>query len=176
MNKKLFLIPLSVVLVFVVFGCHKKEAPPPPPPPPPPVVEKKPEPVKVDSTEIWARQRAEKLAKAKSRIEAQTIYFDFDKSDVKPEYRSVLMDIAGVMKEFSDITVSIEGHCDERGTTAYNLALGERRANAAKQFLIDSGVPGSRIDAKSWGEEKPVAMGHNEGAWSKNRRDEFITR
>ena len=171
----MFLVfPLSVALVFIILGCHKKEAPPPPPPPPPPVVEKKPEPEKIDSTAIWARQRAEKLAKAKSEIEAKRIYFDFDKSDIKPEYRDVLLEIANLMKEFSEISIRIEGHCDERGTAAYNLALGERRCNSAKQFLIDAGVSADRIDTKSWGEERPVALGHNEAAWSQNRRDEFI--
>ena len=176
MNKKFVVFPLAaVVLLILALGCHKKEAPPPPPPPaPPPVVEKKPEPPKVDSTAIWARQRAEKLAKAKSEVAAKMIYFDFDKSDIKPEFRPVLMGIAGIMKEFSEINIRIEGHCDERGTGAYNLALGERRCNAAKQFLVDAGISASRLDTKSWGEERPAAMGHNEEAWSKNRRDEFV--
>ena len=174
MKKNFLVFPLAVfVLVIIALGCHKKEAPPPPPPPPP-VVEKKPEPPKVDSTAIWARQRAEKLAKAKSEIQARRIHFDFDKSDIKPEFRPVLMEIADIMKEFSAISLRIEGHCDERGTEAYNLALGERRANSARQFLIDSGVSGGRIDSKSWGEVRPAATGHNEDAWSQNRRDEFI--
>lgn len=174
MNKKFLVFPLAVfVLVIIALGCHKKEVPPPPPPPPP-VVEKKPEPVKIDSTAIWARQRAEKLAKAKSEIQAKRIHFDYDKSDIKPEFRPVLMGIASIMKEFSGINIRIEGHCDERGTEAYNLALGERRGNSARQFLIDSGVSGGRIDTKSWGEVRPAAEGHNEEAWSQNRRDEFI--
>ncbi len=174
MKKTCLVLPLFVALVFVVVGCHKKEAPPPPPPPPPPVVEKKVEPVKVDSTEILARIRAEKIAQAKRKIASERIYFDFDKSDIKPEFRSVLLGIADLMKEFSDLRIRIEGHCDERGTSAYNLGLGERRCNSAKTFMMDAGVAGHRIDTKSWGEERPVEMGHNEAAWSKNRRDEFI--
>ena len=174
MKKTCLVLPLFVALVFVVIGCHKKEAPPPPPPPPPPVVEKKAEPVKVDSTEILARIRGEKVAQAKRKIASERIYFDFDKSDIKPEFRSVLMEVAGLMKEFSELRVRIEGHCDERGTSAYNLGLGERRCNSAKTFMMDAGVAGHRIDAKSWGEERPAEMGHNEAAWSKNRRDEFI--
>ena len=160
-------------MVSVIIGCHKKEAPPPPPPPPP-VVEKKAEPEKIDSTAIWARQRAEKIARAKSQIAEKMIYFDYDKSDIKPEFRPVLSSIAELMKEFSDINISIEGNCDERGTAAYNLALGERRANAAKQYLMDAGISGSRLATKSWGEEKPAMEGHDEAAWSKNRRDEFM--
>ena len=155
----------------MMLGCHKKEAPPPPPPPPP-VVEKKPE-VKVDSTAIKARMRAEAVARAKSEINSSMIYFDYDKSEIKAEYRGVLSSVAAKMKEYSEIRITIGGHCDERGTAAYNLALGERRANAAKMFLTDAGVSSSRIDTKSWGEERPAMEGHNEAAWSKNRRDEF---
>jgi peptidoglycan-associated lipoprotein len=117
--------------------------------------------------------RAEALARAKSEVNQSMIYFDFDKSDIKNEYRSVLYGIAEKMKEFSEIRISIHGHCDERGTAAYNLALGERRANAAKKFLMDAGISGGRIDTRSWGEEKPAVEGHNEAAWAKNRRDEF---
>jgi peptidoglycan-associated lipoprotein len=155
----------------MMLGCHKKEAPPPPPPPPP-VVEKKPE-VKVDSTEIKARMRAEAVARAKSEINSSIVYFDYDKSDIRAEYRSVLSAIADKMKEYSEIRITVNGHCDERGTAAYNLALGERRANAAKMFLTDAGISDSRIDTKSWGEEQPAVEGHNEAAWSKNRRDGF---
>lgn len=173
--KKIFLVlPFFVALVLVVDGCQKKVAPPPPPPPPPPVVEKKPEPAPVDSTEILARIRREKLAQAKQKIASERIYFDFDKSNIKPEFRSVLEGIADLMKEYSELRIRIEGHCDERGTSAYNLGLGERRCNSAGQFLKDAGVTGDRIDTKSWGEERPAVLGHNEAAWSKNRRDEFI--
>ncbi len=175
MNKKVLPITLALALAFTVLGCQKKEvAPPPPPPPPPPVVEKKPEAVKVDSSAIWARQRAEKITQAKSSIEAKKIFFDFDKSNIKPEFVAPLNDVSGVMKEFSDVSIRIEGNCDERGTTAYNLALGERRANSARQFLIDGGVSASRIETKSWGKEKPVALGHDEESWKQNRRDDFF--
>lgn len=172
MTKKYLVLPLSAILLSMTIGCHKKEAPPPPPPPPP-VVEKKPE-VKVDSSAIKARVRTEALAKAKSEINQSTIYFDYDKSDIRDEYRSSLHAVVERMKEFSEIRLQISGHCDERGTAAYNLALGERRANAAKKFLKDAGISGSRIDTKSWGEEMPAVEGHNEAAWAKNRRDEFM--
>ena len=173
--KKIFLVlPFVVALVLVVVGCQKKVIPPPPPPPPPPVVEKKAEPAPVDSTEILARIRREKVAQAKQKIASERIYFDFDKSDIKPEFRPVLEGVADLMKEYSELRVRIEGHCDERGTDAYNLGLGERRCNSARQFLMDAGVAGDRMDAKSWGEALSAASGHNEAAWSKNRRDEFI--
>lgn len=172
MNKKYLVLPLSALLLSITIGCHKKEAPPPPPPPPP-VVEKKPE-VKVDSTAIKARMRAEALASAKSEINQSTVYFDYDKSDIRDEYRSALYAVVEKMKEYSEIRLQVDGHCDERGTAAYNLALGERRANAAKKFLTDAGISGSRIETKSWGEEKPAAEGHNDAAWAKNRRDDFM--
>ena len=174
MKNTLVVISFFVALILVAVGCHKKEAPPPPPPPPPPVVEKKPEPEPIDSTAILARIRREKVSQAKQKIAAERIYFDFDKSDVKPEFRSVLMGVADLMKDYPEVRIRIEGHCDERGTDAYNLGLGERRCNSAMQFLIDAGVAGDRIDSKSWGEARPAVMGHNEAAWSKNRRDEFI--
>jgi peptidoglycan-associated lipoprotein len=166
--------PLVIALFVVALGCHKKEVAPPPPPPPPPAVEKKPEAVKVDSTEILARMRAQQLAMAKQAIEAVKVYFDFDKSDVKAEFRSSLQEIARVMKEQPSVQIRIEGNCDERGTEAYNLALGERRANTAKQFLVDAGVDASRINTKSWGKDRPVAACNNESCWSQNRRDDFF--
>jgi len=158
-------------MMSMMLGCHKKEALPPPPPPPP-VVEKQAE-AKVDDSGAAARARAEAVARAKSEINSSMIYFDYDKSDIKSEYRSVLSAVADKMKEYSEISITIGGHCDERGTAAYNLALGERRANAAKMFLTDAGVSSSRIETKSWGEEMPAMEGSNEAAWAKNRRDEF---
>ena len=128
----------------------------------------------MDSTEILARIRREKLAQAKQKIASERIYFDYDKGNIKPEFRPVLEGIADLMKEYSELRIRVEGHCDERGTSAYNLGLGERRGNSARQFLSDVGVSGGRIDTKSWGEERPALLGHNEAAWSKNRRDEFI--
>ena len=173
MNKKFFALPIIMVALLVTAGCHKKEVPPPPPPPPP-VVEKKAEPVKVDNSAQLAKEKAERIAAAKKEVQSKTISFGYDKSELSADARSVLSVIAGILKENSEVSIRIEGHCDERGTGAYNVALGERRANAARLYLIDSGVSGSRIDTKSWGEERPVDSGHNEAAYSKNRRDEFV--
>jgi len=165
--------PIAALMFALVLGCHKKEVAPPPPPPAPPVVEKAPEPVKQDDSEMLARQRRERLTKAAEQIAAKIVYFDFDKSNIKPEYQSVLTEIAGIMKDNSELTLLVSGYCDERGTEAYNLALGERRATSAQEFLVNAGVAASRITSKSWGEENPVADCHNESCWSKNRRDEF---
>ena len=97
-------------------------------------------------------------------------YFDFDKSDLKPESKIVLKKKADFLRVYPSYSARIEGHCDERGTNEYNLALGERRANAIWKFLNTLGVSGDRLAAISYGEERPADPGHNESAWAKNRR------
>jgi peptidoglycan-associated lipoprotein len=99
-----------------------------------------------------------------------TIYFAFDRSDITAESRQVLLRQAAVLNQNPSATVTIEGHCDERGTVEYNLGLGERRANATKQGLIALGVAAGRINIISYGKERPVNAGHNEQAWAQNRR------
>ncbi|MFQ5514666.1 MAG: peptidoglycan-associated lipoprotein Pal [Myxococcota bacterium] len=111
-----------------------------------------------------------------SELELRSIYFDFDDDSLKEEARSVLRRHARVLAESSDLRVEIQGNCDERGSEEYNLALGMRRAEAAKRYLVDLGIPGSRLTTISFGEENPVVRGHNEAAWAKNRRDDFKVR
>ena len=98
------------------------------------------------------------------------IHFDFDKSDLKPHARSVLEAQAAWLKKNAAVDVTIEGHADERGTEDYNFALGERRANAAKTYLVALGISTSRIKITSYGKSRPVALGSNEAAWAQNRR------
>lgn len=105
----------------------------------------------------------------------ETTYFDFDRATVKASETSKVDAVAAKFKALSAAhDLLIEGHCDERGTEEYNRALGESRALALRQYLITAGVPASRVHTKSFGKDKPVAPGHNESAWSKNRRGEFI--
>jgi peptidoglycan-associated lipoprotein len=104
----------------------------------------------------------------------QPIYFDFDKYDLRPGDRETLNLNAMVLKDNSAVRIRIEGNCDERGTVEYNLALGERRASAARDYLINLGIDSDRISIISYGKERPKYSGHNEEAWSKNRRDDFI--
>lgn len=110
---------------------------------------------------------------AAQQISDGIIYFDFDKYDIKNEYREVLNQKAALMKQFPSIRVRIEGHTDERGTQEYNLALGERRAKAAYEFLVLSGVNPNQLEIISYGKERPVVEGSNEQAWAANRRDNF---
>jgi len=105
---------------------------------------------------------------------AEPIYFDFNRSEIKPEYREVMAAKADVMNEFPEMAIRIEGHCDERGTVEYNLALGERRAQVAKDYLVNAGIDPDRISTISYGEEQPAVDDSNESAWSQNRRDEFV--
>jgi peptidoglycan-associated lipoprotein len=101
------------------------------------------------------------------------IYFDFDKYNIKPEFRDVLKKNAEWLKANKGYKVRIEGNCDERGTDEYNMALGQRRADAAAKFLMNLGIAKDRIGTISYGKEKPICMEHNEACWSKNRRDDF---
>lgn len=107
-----------------------------------------------------------------TEIELQTVYFDFDKSNIRADARPTLRSNAEKLRS-SNARVTIEGHCDERGDEEYNLALGDRRANSVKRYLMDLGVPGSQMRTVSFGEAKPAVRGHDESAWRWNRRAEF---
>jgi len=103
----------------------------------------------------------------------KTIYFDYNKANIRPEYQPVLENISKWMAKKAEQQLLVEGHCDERGTDEYNLALGERRALAVRRYLVALGVSADRVHTISYGEEKPADPGHDEAAWSKNRRAEF---
>jgi len=102
------------------------------------------------------------------------IHFDFDKYDIRSGDAEILKENAALLMKHPTLKIQIEGHCDERGTSEYNLALGERRANSAKKYLVSLGMRADQISTISYGEEKPLDPGHNEEAWAKNRRDHFI--
>ncbi len=101
------------------------------------------------------------------------IYYDFDKANIKPDQRGRLADNARYVKE-NGVSIVIEGNCDERGTNEYNMALGERRAISAKKYMVNLGVDAGKIRTVSYGEEKPLNRGHDELAWSQNRRSDFV--
>ena len=104
----------------------------------------------------------------------KTIYFDFDKYNLLDDAKTALDRNAKALTDNPKMKIVIQGHCDERGTVEYNLALGEKRASAARDYLIRLGIDASRISVISYGKERPAAMGHDEDSWSKNRRDEFV--
>jgi len=108
-------------------------------------------------------------------FEERDIYFDFDKFNLVPEARKILAEKASFLNAHPEIKIKVEGHCDERGTREYNLALGERRAKSAQDYLIFLGINPARVSTISYGEEKPLDPTSNEEAWSKNRRAHFTT-
>lgn len=107
-------------------------------------------------------------------LKAQTVYFEFDRSTVRSEDYGKLAAVGDYLKSNPRNSLLIEGHCDERGTEEYNRSLGERRALALREYLANSGVNPARVVTKSFGEDRPVELGHDEAAWSKNRRGDFI--
>jgi peptidoglycan-associated lipoprotein len=108
------------------------------------------------------------------RFATETVYFDFDKSNIKPSELPKIRAVADAMLSMPGKAVSVEGHCDERGTEEYNRALGERRALSVREQLVQFGLNPDMIPTISYGEDRPVDPGHNEGAWARNRRAEFI--
>lgn len=104
----------------------------------------------------------------------KTVYFDFNSSSLRDDTRATLESNAAFLKSNPNVKVQIEGHCDERGGVQYNLALGERRAKAVREFMSSLGVDGKRMSTISFGKERPVAFGHDEEAWSKNRRANYV--
>jgi len=113
------------------------------------------------------------VARIPDAVMQEDIYFEFDKSTLTPAAQDNLMRKAEWLRENPDTMVTIGGHCDDRGTNEYNLALGDRRAESAKAFLVDLGIDASRLTTISYGEERPVDPRNNEEAWAKNRRDHF---
>ena len=122
-----------------------------------------------------ARVEEETIKEKASPVEMfKDINFDFDKFSLRPEAREILKQHADYLAKNRDVNVTIEGHCDEKGTSEYNLALGERRAKEALKYLKELGVSAKRMKTVSYGKEKPLDPGHNEEAWAKNRRDHFV--
>jgi peptidoglycan-associated lipoprotein len=113
-------------------------------------------------------------ATERAAFENEDVYFAYDSSALTPQAQDILRKKAGFLKSNPNAKVTIEGHTDERGTNEYNLALGEARARSAKAFLVDLGIPAARMATISYGEERPVAKGHTEEDWAKNRRDHFV--
>jgi len=106
----------------------------------------------------------------------QDILFDFDKSLIRDDAKPVMASVSGYLKKNKGTKLLIEGHCDERGTAEYNMALGDRRAESARKYLVSLGVPAGALSTVSFGKEKPLDPGHNEEAWTKNRRAHFVVK
>ena len=162
---------LAVTVAFAVSACRKdtqEEAEPAPVEPTPPPVTTVAAPDPRDYTD------ARNFDNPESLLSKRTIYFDFDKSDVKPEYRSIVAAHATYAGAHSSARITLEGHADERGTREYNLGLGERRGNAAKGVMSAGGARGDQLNVVSYGEERPVCRDSYEDCWWQNRRVEIV--
>jgi peptidoglycan-associated lipoprotein len=171
-------VELRAGLSFLL-GNHKAPPPAPAPQPeqrpapPPPRVEPTPPPARIDTTPKVNTDSIEAVNRAREALLAK-LYFDFDRSDLRDDQRSVLDAKLPVLQANPGVRIRIEGNADERGSDEYNMALGMRRAQTARKYLVDHGVDAARIDIVSYGEERPVCQEHDESCWSQNRRDEFV--
>jgi peptidoglycan-associated lipoprotein len=163
--KKAALVLLTVAIVVSAAACGKKPVTEPPPPPPRAEVA----PVVDEYARIKAMS-AEEIEKSGLLAE---VYFDYDKAEIREQDRAILAKDAETLKRFDFLRVTVEGHCDERGAVDYNLALGDRRAKAAYDYLVSLGVPADRLKVVSYGKEVPVCTQSNEECWQKNRRAHF---
>ena len=116
----------------------------------------------------------DKMNQDRQRLAANTVYFEFDRATIKPSETSKIEDVAKYLQGNPTHAVQVEGHCDERGTEQYNLSLGERRALSVREYLVTAGIQPERVFTISYGEARPAETGHNEAAWSKNRRGFFV--
>jgi peptidoglycan-associated lipoprotein len=145
-----------------------------PPAPPEPVVESEPVPVPPEPTIDSADNSNRSLDEINKQSPLQPVFYELDSAEMSAEAQATLAANAEVLKKNSTWVISIEGHCDERGTAEYNLALGERRALSARSYLVSLGIPAERMRTVSYGKEFPFDPNHNESAWAKNRRSHFV--
>jgi peptidoglycan-associated lipoprotein len=158
-----------VAASLIHWGCssQKKVATPPPPTPPPTQAETPPPPPPPPPAE---------KPTPPPQLSLQDAFFDFDDASLRPDAKAALENDAKYMEQNSSASVIIEGHCDERGSVEYNLALGERRARSAMEYLMSYGIASSRMTTISYGKERPFATGHDETAWAQNRRAHFVAK
>ena len=182
MKKNVWLAIVLVMILpamFFTVSCTKK------------VVQNEPEPMtqsevsKAPDKSAMEAEQAKRLQEDRLRAEAaareaaekafvnEIIHFSFDSALLSDQAQQILNSKADYLRVNSDVTVTVEGHCDARGTEAYNIALGEKRAESVKNFLVDLGISANRLNTVSYGEERPIAMGQDEASWAKNRRAQF---
>jgi peptidoglycan-associated lipoprotein len=178
-------IALSAALSIAAAGCHKKVPAPaptqpaptptapvtPPRPPAPPVAVPPPTVPALTEAEVFARKSVEQLNAEKP---LDDVFFDLDKASMRDDAKPALQKDADWLKKWTSVVVMLEGHCDARGSSEYNLGLGNRRANAVKDYLTSLGVPASRVTVVSKGKEQPFCTEANEGCWQQNRRGHFV--
>jgi peptidoglycan-associated lipoprotein len=159
----------AVAMLFSVAACasHPRPLPPGPPIPPPPVAAEPGVPAPPEAA-VSSRPLPGTVQDFVINI-GDRVYFDFDQAQIRDDAKPILTRQASWLEQYPDVRVRIEGNCDERGTRQYNLALGARRADAVREFLIGQGVNGGRISTISYGKERPIDTGHDEAAWARDR-------
>jgi peptidoglycan-associated lipoprotein len=167
MKRMLLLVLFGSLLTVALMNCGGEGPPPPPPEAPDTQVTVKPPTEPVDTT-------PPPPPPVLKESQLYTVHFEFDKYNLTTEAREKLDHNYDLLTQFPDAMIKLEGHCDERGTVEYNIALGEKRANAVKDYLVGRGINPSRLTTVSYGKERPVDPRHNEEAWAKNRRVEFV--
>ncbi|MDP3261326.1 MAG: peptidoglycan-associated lipoprotein Pal [Thermodesulfovibrionales bacterium] len=181
--KRIFLLFLAFVLVFVFAGCAKKAVTTPVEQEAPKETAQKAAPVEQKAEEpVMAKVEPKKVetVPVKEVTEAKSsqfgnILFDFDKYTIREDAKPTLKAVADWLIKNKDAKMILEGHCDDRGTNEYNLALGEKRAKSARDYIVSAGVTKNRLDTISYGEEKPLCKEQTEGCWQKNRRVQFVS-
>ena len=184
MNQRRMLLTLALIMAVAVGACGKKPAPiarptsptgagsgSTPPGPPQAVNEPIPVPPEPMAEDSLGSKPLDDLNRDSP---LKPVYFLLDSAELSGDAQAVLQENAGVLKKYASWQITIEGHCDERGSAEYNLALGERRALAARDYIVSLGVGANRVRTVSYGKEFPFEPGHQEGAWSKNRRAHFV--
>ena len=180
--KKLLVLSLVCLLMVAFTVSCKPKAKQVAPPPPPPQAKEQPKVEKVEAPAVVQKPTLSEeeifLSKSLDQINRekplQTVHFDYDKFFIRDDAKSVLEGDAAWLRKFRTAKVLIEGHCDERGTEDYNLALGEKRAKSTYDYLVSLGIPAERMKTISYGKSQPLDLGHDENAWQKNRRAQFL--
>jgi len=165
--KNIARIVFAAMLVAGVAACAKKNVKPPPP------VEEAPSSTTTQQVQATGKYSRESLD-TDSCLRQRVIYFDLDRSEIKPEFQAQVACHAAYLRQFPEARVRLEGNADERGSREYNLGLGERRGNAVQSALSAAGASSAQLNVVSYGEERPVCRQHDESCWSKNRRVEII--
>lgn len=187
--RKLIITAFAAISVIGV-GCSKKVAMKPPAPPAPPVVavsspKPTPAPMRAATTPPAAKPAPQQYPNAATRARIDELlariedaYFDYDKATIRPDAVKALQadstELRTILAHYPDYKLTIEGHCDERGSEEYNIGLGDRRAAAAKEYLVEVGIPAGQLSVISYGKERPVCTEHDETCWQKNRRVHIV--
>jgi len=178
---------VTVFAATLLVGACGGDPPPPPPPPQPDQDSLQRYNDSVAAAEAARRAEAERLAaeraaeaerqrrirEARATLE-EMVFFDYDMSEIRSDAATTLRAKVDILRSSPQVQLRIEGHADERGSLEYNQALGQRRAESARTYLVNLGLPGAMFRTVSFGEERPIAQGSNESAWAQNRRDEFV--